>query len=347
MGLGRVSGPVRGLRGIAGFFDPLSQENLSSIRSSDRGTPAAASAEETRYTPQTPQPPTTDGEQAGLAFTWLHGLLDALGSGRQYEGSTIRQCPAHEDAHPSLNVSPGRDGKVVIYCHAGCDWRAIVAALGIPARYLFEPPPVAPSAYVEAFLVDRVGKYPPLSRRTGKSPQARGFRLVAIHDYGSNHRVLRYRKGAQKDMYWETRRGELWEPGLFDVPTAALPAYLAQDVLAAVHLGDPVVLCESESSVDEIVRTAGLVATTWAGGASTVQLGALRKVLILNDIVHPGLVVVPDNDEPGLAALATLTDAGLVPHLLMPEPGEDARDLLDRVGPEQFRVLVNGAIGCP
>jgi hypothetical protein len=41
------------------------------------------------------------------------------------------RCPAHDDAHASLSVSVGASGGVVAHCHAGCDIRTVVAALGL------------------------------------------------------------------------------------------------------------------------------------------------------------------------------------------------------------------------
>ena len=63
-------------------------------------------------------------------------LIDAL----RDHGSTVivngdkatAQCPAHEDGSASLSIGPRQDGKgVVVYCHAGCDYREVLAALGL------------------------------------------------------------------------------------------------------------------------------------------------------------------------------------------------------------------------
>lgn len=39
------------------------------------------------------------------------------------------KCPAHEDRSPSLAISGGRDGKILLHCFAGCTYDAIVDAL--------------------------------------------------------------------------------------------------------------------------------------------------------------------------------------------------------------------------
>ncbi len=38
-------------------------------------------------------------------------------------------CPAHDDRTPSLSLKDGRDGRLLAYCHAGCDWRDVRDAL--------------------------------------------------------------------------------------------------------------------------------------------------------------------------------------------------------------------------
>ena len=59
-------------------------------------------------------------------------------------------CPAHNDSTPSLSVSAGRDG-IVLNCHAGCEFEAIAAALGMKPSELFydqaghdDSPPLPP-----------------------------------------------------------------------------------------------------------------------------------------------------------------------------------------------------------
>ena len=54
--------------------------------------------------------------------------------------SSVKQftarCPAHKDKHPSLSVSEGRDGRVLLHCFAGCTFDDIIAALGLRPRDL-------------------------------------------------------------------------------------------------------------------------------------------------------------------------------------------------------------------
>ena len=46
-------------------------------------------------------------------------------------------CPAHEDRNPSLSISVGDDGRVLLKCFAGCRAETIVNALGLTMSDLF------------------------------------------------------------------------------------------------------------------------------------------------------------------------------------------------------------------
>ena len=55
-------------------------------------------------------------------------LAKALG-GHRAGATWMARCPAHEDRKPSLSISSGKDGKVLVHCHAGCDQRDVIAIL--------------------------------------------------------------------------------------------------------------------------------------------------------------------------------------------------------------------------
>ena len=38
-------------------------------------------------------------------------------------------CPAHGDENPSLSLNEGDAGKILVYCHAGCDQTEVIQAL--------------------------------------------------------------------------------------------------------------------------------------------------------------------------------------------------------------------------
>lgn len=64
-------------------------------------------------------------------------FLERLEGVRQNGGSWTAKCPAHDDRKPSLTVTEGSDGRVLINCFAGCAPVAVLEALGLRMRDLF------------------------------------------------------------------------------------------------------------------------------------------------------------------------------------------------------------------
>lgn len=56
------------------------------------------------------------------------GIASALG-GRKVGRDWVARCPAHADRVPSLSISVGNSGKVLIHCHAGCTQERVIQAL--------------------------------------------------------------------------------------------------------------------------------------------------------------------------------------------------------------------------
>ena len=48
-------------------------------------------------------------------------------------------CPAHEDHSPSLSITLGDDGRVLLKCFAGCSFEEICRAAGINPAELRPP----------------------------------------------------------------------------------------------------------------------------------------------------------------------------------------------------------------
>lgn len=64
-----------------------------------------------------------------------HDLLCALRAmdlkPRRVNGQWQARCPVHDDRSPSLSARVTPEGKLLAYCHAGCDFKLIVHALGV------------------------------------------------------------------------------------------------------------------------------------------------------------------------------------------------------------------------
>jgi hypothetical protein len=67
----------------------------------------------------------------------LARVLARLSSVQKSGAGFTAKCPAHDDRQASLSVGEGCDGRVLLYCHAGCTIHDIVASLGVELRDLF------------------------------------------------------------------------------------------------------------------------------------------------------------------------------------------------------------------
>ncbi len=74
----------------------------------------------------------------------LERVLERLERVRRSGKGWTARCPAHEDKFPSLSVSEGADGRVLLHDHAGCSVEEIVRALGLTTADLFPPRPEFP-----------------------------------------------------------------------------------------------------------------------------------------------------------------------------------------------------------
>lgn len=264
-------------------------------------------------------------------------LLDEVGSAPR--GRSPRQCPAHRDAAPSLSLHE-KGGAVYLFCHAGCSWRQILAFVGCSGKVLHEVPATPPAQW--AAMLARQGRMPafPALETGGGHPAALGYRLEAVHDYGGwLLERWRHPNTGKKDLRWHTKTPDGTVPGLMGTPMHELPMYREPEVRAAVAMGEPVVLVESESSADALK---GWVATTWAGSANSVPVRTLQRVLG----GYGRTVYVPDVDDAGLRCVAGLKAVeGLEGmRLVLPHIGEDAKDLYRRAGAAGFRAMVEGVL---
>ena len=259
------------------------------------------------------------------AYAWIRHALLLTGSKPSPDGRNI-QCPAHHDSEPSLAVTAGRTG-AVLHCLAGCAPVDVLARIGLGLRHLYAPPSIEPAAWLA--LAGIVVSYPPVTIRA--HPLTAGYRLESIHPYGA-YRLLRYRHPVTRDkmIEWERRSNGVWVPGLGGAPLATLPLYRAREARWAILTDDLLVIVESESSADALASR-GIYATTWAGGAGTVQTGRLG--LLRNG---RRLLIVPDHDPAGLAALGQIRSVLESAAVLLPDPGDDARDLLVKQGTGVF-----------
>ena len=207
------------------------------------------------------------------------------------------RCPAHKDKSPSLSVSEGDDGRVLLKCHAGCSIEEICTAIGISQRDLFArsgtqlqrtpaqsrkkdardfPSPEAASKAVLEGL-NRDGDEWTWSRSWSYTDSMGGevmqvMRLDHVAGLKKTFRPLH-----RCDAHW--RLGD---------PKGLLPLYR----LTELARSDVVFVLEGEKAADAAVSL-GLVATTSAHGS-----GAAKKT-DWGPISQKRVVILPDADRAG------------------------------------------------
>src|SRR5215510_11854846 len=70
----------------------------------------------------------------------LREFLSRLDGVQKHTGYWMARCPAHDDRTPSLKISEGDDGRILLNCFTGCATGAVLAALGLTMVDLFTEP---------------------------------------------------------------------------------------------------------------------------------------------------------------------------------------------------------------
>jgi 5S rRNA maturation endonuclease (ribonuclease M5) len=196
----------------------------------------------------------------------MNSILSRLNGVKPCGNGWKALCPAHDDQKQSLHVSEGKDGRVLIHCHAGCSVNNICQALGIDLGDLFPP---KPKVYAG-----------------GKSP------VIATYDYRDTNGKLLFQVCRTADKRFFQRRPDGkggWLNGLGGIQPVL---YRLPEVLQALKQGETIFIPEGEKDVDNLARL-GLAATCNPMGA-----GKWRDHYS-NWLKGANVVILPDNDEPG------------------------------------------------
>ena len=70
-------------------------------------------------------------------------MLDKVKSvGGRGQKQWVSLCPAHDDRDPSLTISEGHDGKVLMTCFRGCEFNEILSSLGVTYQQINPSEPI-------------------------------------------------------------------------------------------------------------------------------------------------------------------------------------------------------------
>ena len=267
----------------------------------------------------------------------VQNFLDRLDGVRQSGGNFMARCPCrNDDNNPSLSVSEGTDGRVLVHCHRGngCDAAEICASVGLSISDIM-PKNGNDSSYEKSFPKKEKQQQPQATKQIAKDK----LKFVCSYDYLDEAGELLFQKvryvnqdGVKTFRQRKPIQDGEWSYSLTDVPKILynLPA-----VVAAKTAGIPIWVVEGEKDVDTLTAL-GHVATTMPGGAGhwlDIHTEALAGAVV---------DIIADNDTPGLEhaakLLSVLTSAGCdVQAWICP----DKKDITDHLASgETFETLV-------
>jgi hypothetical protein len=254
------------------------------------------------------------------------------------------RCPAHDDTNPSLSISAGDDGRVLVNCHAGCSADAVCVAVGLTRRDLFPEPSTGTNG--RSRNPRRRGDGDETSRKPSRgggsvtvasvaTPNARGLVFTTARE-AVVHLEGRHGKRSADWTYHDANGDPLglvvrWEvpadpadpdsePGKRFLPVsktangwalAGMPTprpLYGLPALLATAAGSRVYVTEGEKAADA-ARAVGLVATTSPHGAKSAHKADWSPV------AGRDVVILPDHDKAGedyadtVARLATAAGA--------------------------------------
>ncbi len=167
------------------------------------------------------------------------------------------RCPCHDDKHQSLSVTE-KDGKLMLYCHAGCEFTDIIKALDL--------------------LPDRTNDIPVITN---------------TYDYTDAEGTLLYQVVRYKPKAFKQRRPDGNGNWIWDMKGITPTLYHLPEVIQSIKDYGLIWVVEGENDVDNL-RKVGQVATTISGGASSkwppnlVPLFLNAIVAIIPDWDGPG-----------------------------------------------------------
>jgi putative DNA primase/helicase len=182
-------------------------------------------------------------------------------------GGWSAKCPAHPDKNPSLSITEGSDGKILLNCLAGCQTKDVCAALGLSLSDLFP------------------------DKQNGSARK-----IEATYDYQDTEgktvfQVIRY---YPKDFRQRAADGAWSLKGIERV------LFRLPKVIEAINSGRPIFVAEGEKDVIAL-ESAGFTATCNAGGACSGNDVKKWQDNYTETLRGADVIIIADKDTPGRA----------------------------------------------
>jgi hypothetical protein len=219
---------------------------------------------------------------------WLD-LFDARRSGKQWQA----HCPAHEDDTASLSIAEGKDGCVLLKCHAGCELDAILAAVKKTRSDLF---PKTREKRIRSASTAKPRTFPSLKNAISSAAlrlKAGVTRRDWYHNADGSELFMTVRFDSENGKTFRPFHRQKPARWLMADPPGKLPLFHLPKLLAPENSDQPIFVVEGEKCTCALEETLGVLATTSAHGAEAERKTDWKP---LADRV---VVILPDNDKSG------------------------------------------------
>lgn len=193
----------------------------------------------------------------------LTDILQRLDGVKGADGKYMAKCPNHPDSTPSLSVSVGDGGRILLKCFAGCKVEDIVWAMGLTMNDLFAEDSIP--AKKQADTATKEAEY--------------------IYAGGQLKKVKYRRPDGSKFCPWKHLVDGRWEKGREGIAPGLYQSH--------TELPEIFFLVEGEKDVENL-KKAGLVAVSLPDGSQSKWEAAYDSVFRGKQVV-----ILPDNDQPG------------------------------------------------
>ena len=252
---------------------------------------------------------------------------------RRYEDKAQCTCPVHSDQQASLTVSRGRNS-TILYCHAGCNYRDILSAVGLSPKDLYYDDSRPQSGNWRSYIERREGR-----------------QIEAVYDYvgyqTGSYLYTKLRLTGKKMLYGLLTNNR-FTYGLGGHSRKELKGIYAPNGLEALNKaiteGKPIFYVEGEKDTNTLA-TRGYTAMT-AGGVNDWQPEFAEPLR------GAEVVILADNDTPGkqLASrvLADLQGIAKSVRIVIPTPDLPKADISDYFAKghnnQEFEQLIKSSV---
>jgi hypothetical protein len=160
-------------------------------------------------------------------------------------------CPAHDDRSPSLSISEGSGGKILLKCFAGCSTDSIVRAIGLEMKDLFTDTVIR--------LNGNGSTASPKAAKVANTSKT----ITAVYEYTDASGEVRYENVRYMPKGFRQRRPDGNGGYVYNLDGINRVPYHLPELIGAMQSGnDRICFTEGEKDADSL-RSLGIVATSF------------------------------------------------------------------------------------